>query len=56
MTAKALKGDEERCLQAGMDAYISKPIRTKELFAAIEEILNPSGDALAFEAAPKLLQ
>jgi len=56
MTANALKGDQERCLQAGMDAYISKPIRTKELFATIEEILNPSGDALDFEAAPKLLQ
>ena len=36
MTAHALKGDEERCLSAGMDGYVSKPIRTGELFAAIE--------------------
>jgi signal transduction histidine kinase/CheY-like chemotaxis protein len=40
MTAHALKGDEERCLSAGMDAYISKPIRTSELFGTIERILD----------------
>lgn len=39
MTANALKGDEERCLAAGMDGYISKPIRTLELFATIERLL-----------------
>ncbi len=40
MTAHALKGDEEKCLAAGMDAYASKPIRTSELFAAIEKALS----------------
>jgi two-component system, sensor histidine kinase and response regulator len=50
MTANALKGDEERCLFAGMDAYISKPIRTFELFAKIERILgNASGTADTLE-------
>jgi two-component system, sensor histidine kinase and response regulator len=39
MTANALKGDEERCLAGGMDGYISKPVRTIELFAAIEGFL-----------------
>ncbi|PYU30389.1 MAG: diguanylate cyclase [Acidobacteria bacterium] len=45
MTAHALKGDEERCLSAGMDAYITKPIRTHELFATIERLLGNSKEA-----------
>jgi two-component system, sensor histidine kinase and response regulator len=40
MTAHAMKGDEERCLAAGMDAYISKPIRRNELFAAMEKLFG----------------
>ncbi len=43
MTAHALKGDRERCLAAGMDGYITKPIRGEELFAAIEEALSRKG-------------
>jgi len=39
MTAHALKGDEERCIAAGMDRYVSKPIRTSELLSAIESLL-----------------
>ncbi len=39
MTAHALKGGEEQCLAAGMDAYVSKPIRTEQLFETIERIL-----------------
>ncbi len=39
ITAHALKGDRERCLSAGMDAYTSKPIRPSDLFATIEKIL-----------------
>ena len=39
LTAHALKGDRERCLSAGMDGYISKPIQTKELYEAIEALI-----------------
>jgi signal transduction histidine kinase/DNA-binding response OmpR family regulator len=41
MTAHAMKGDRERCLDAGMDGYISKPIKPKELFQTIESIIAP---------------
>jgi len=38
MTANAMQGDREMCLEAGMDDYISKPIQVKELQRAIEEM------------------
>ena len=46
MTAHAMRGDQERCLAAGMDGYIAKPIRTKELIALLE----------TFSAAPTHLE
>jgi two-component system, sensor histidine kinase and response regulator len=39
MTANAMRGDRERCLQAGMDDYISKPIEAAELFAVLKRWL-----------------
>jgi PAS domain S-box-containing protein len=38
MTAHAMKGDRERCLEAGMDGYVSKPVRAKELYEAIARV------------------
>ncbi len=39
MTAHAMKGDRERCLDAGMDGYVAKPIRAHDLVEAIEDLV-----------------
>ncbi|MGO9269397.1 MAG: ATP-binding protein [Terriglobia bacterium] len=51
MTAHAMNGDRERCLAAGMDGYVSKPIQPQELFEAIET-LTTGCDALKEESVP----
>lgn len=47
MTANAVKGDRERCLEAGMDGYVAKPLHRDELVAAVE------GACAAAGATPK---
>ena len=43
LTAHAMRGDEERCLAAGMDAYISKPVNVADLFAVLERSAESPG-------------
>ena len=40
MTAHAMKGDQDKCLEAGMDGYVSKPIRADRLVEVVEEVVG----------------
>jgi CheY-like chemotaxis protein/HPt (histidine-containing phosphotransfer) domain-containing protein len=57
MTAHALKGDSERCLKAGMDGYLSKPVHARDLREAITRIATgfPSADEKARPAGDEIL-
>jgi CheY-like chemotaxis protein len=50
LTARAMAGDREQCLVAGMDAYVAKPLRVSELFAAIDMVLTGTPAATPVEA------
>jgi CheY-like chemotaxis protein len=47
MTAHVMKGDRERCLEAGMDGYVAKPIRAKQVFDTIGAALGVSNASTA---------
>lgn len=44
VTANTMRGERERCLRAGMDGYVTKPIYPKELFEAIDTVLGTDAD------------
>ncbi len=46
MTAHAMKGDREKCLEAGMNDYVTKPIETGHLFSVLSQWLPGSGDTV----------
>jgi CheY-like chemotaxis protein/HPt (histidine-containing phosphotransfer) domain-containing protein len=55
MTAHAMSGDEQRCLDAGMDAYITKPVQPSLLFDAIDRlVLDADVASPAFSLEPLL--
>jgi CheY-like chemotaxis protein/nitrogen-specific signal transduction histidine kinase/HPt (histidine-containing phosphotransfer) domain-containing protein len=57
MTAYAMKGDQERCLRAGMDGYVAKPTRPLQLLKALEvavpTVTEPSSLTLPSPSAPE---
>jgi CheY-like chemotaxis protein len=53
MTAHAMVGDRQRCLEAGMDGYIAKPVHAHELFETIETVLGQAArDAVEHPPLP----
>jgi CheY-like chemotaxis protein len=54
MTANAMQGDEERCLAAGMDAYIAKPMRPEDLYTLLNRLSRGETDSPQPAAAPPL--
>jgi len=53
MTAHAMQGDRERCLAAGMDGYVTKPLRPTELFEVIASLTAPVAYTPETPAAPE---
>lgn len=52
MTAHAMKGDRERCLAAGMDSYVAKPLRQQQLYNVIDEVMRDAVPAAPTDQSP----
>jgi len=53
MTAHAMQGDRERCLAAGMDGYVAKPLHPTELFEVIARLTAPAASTPETPSAPE---
>ena len=56
LTANALHGERERCLQAGMDAYLAKPVILNDLRVLLDRWLRREPDAIGSDPAPLSMQ
>ena len=45
LTAKAMKGDREKCLEAGASDYVAKPVNTEQLLSLVQDVAAPLSDA-----------
>jgi two-component system sensor histidine kinase/response regulator len=52
MTAHAMEGDRERCVDAGMDGYLSKPMRREQLIDALRQWISPQTNNAAVDGGP----
>ncbi len=53
LTAQAMKGDREQCLQAGFDGYVPKPIQSGELLRTMKEVFQPHPGDKGAVSAPR---
>jgi PAS domain S-box-containing protein len=54
LTAHAMKGDRERCLVAGMDGYLTKPLQAPQLFEVMEQLIPGSAPVAGMVNDPEL--
>ena len=52
LTANAMRGDRQRCLEAGMDSYVSKPFKPRELLTEIHRVMTGKSTALEMPKLP----